>query len=327
MTTTEPASPAVLLDRLAQGVSQSQPDVASDALLRLCLWPDGELPAETFVEAARKIHAAGWEQSMAAEVGEVLTNPDVQPEAGSLWSLLKADLGDWSAGKKLRHWLQAGPAGERAACTWIDELARRGQHGQLVRLATIGEFWLSTSSAVWFAMASALRRSGRLGEGRFWALNWPAYPAAPPAVLLDVAELLRANGEAAEAARVSQRALESPRRDASLSAHECWLAADALLAGRKEEAADRLSRVDPSGFDPAHRLLFTLVTSGIALRKADAAERPGIVTEAQESIGAALQQADIRREPALQPLYRHVLCQIAAGGTLGQRFWAWRRRA
>jgi hypothetical protein len=327
LTTTEPTSETSVLAALDQAARQSQLEAGVEAIRQLCLGFERPVDREIFVRAFERVRDAGWSRHVAAVVQSLLLQPMVQPGAGTLWAKLKYESRDWDATRQVRLLLNAGEAGEAATCAWIDELAAHGERREIVRLATIGELWIASHPPAWGAMAEAFRSTGQHRAGYFWALAWRNQQGLTPSALLSTAELLRANGNDAEAAEASKLALAAETPDASLPVHRCWLAADAALAGEFARAASLLPGVEPSDFDPCRRLLYTLTTAATAVGNAEPARRPQVVVEARESIAAAAAQCpDLRGEPGLRRLYHDVLGRLADSDGATTKVWAWWRR-
>lgn len=197
---------------------------------------------------------------------------------------------------------------------------------QLLRLASVGEHWLRRSPPAWGEMAAGLRELGVTREGHFWTWGWQEMPELTARDLLNVAEILRANAKDDDAAEANRAALDRAASGPIRAVHACWLAADDVRRHDLAAAEIRLPGVDPAGFTPDQRFLYTLVTAAVSVGRTDAARRPEVLSDARQSVDAACRDyPGLRRDPARIRLLRDIAQQWTEHAGLGTRLWAmWR---
>ena len=309
-----------------QAVEQNQLTPALESLRALCRVSDSPPDDAAVRRIVERLDERKWLQATEPVIEQHLKEDDPSPVAGRLWSRIKLARSDWDAYKQLRPLLEAGSAGEAATLAWIEELVARKESVQMLRLAALGEHWLSSNVRTWGATIDALCTLREYRQARFWITDWQEVEAASARDLLLISEILRASGQDSEAAEANNRALERYPDHPLSSVHRCWLAVDDALAGDFEAADRRLESVDAAEFTPEDRSLHTLLAASVGIGRADAGRLSDVLAEACQSIGDA-READpaMPQCPARMRLYRHVVRQVGNAGGLTDRIWAWWR--
>jgi hypothetical protein len=314
------------LSGLQQAAAQLRPEDGWQSFQAMCLGPE-PIPDAVGESALAIVEQAGWTAVFEPKLHELLPHPDARPEAGWLWARMKFLLRDWDAFKQLRPLLSLGAVGESAAVEWIELLARDQQRFQLLRAASLGEFWLSTNEAVWAAMVRGLCRTHQFRQARFWVAEWPSRENLSSDTLLCISEILRSADDWESAAEANRLGLQRADSQLLRSQHECWLAVDNLRRRELDEAAARQQRIDPSPFPPGDQLLYTLLTLAVGLETADAGRRQTIIADARQSIDDATRNYPrLALDPARRRVLNDVLQRLAAADGFGLRMWAWWRR-
>jgi len=323
-----PAAPlsTAILSALSEAARAGQTDRALEALRSLAQLGPDDVDESPFRAAADLLNAAGWWPQTQPVIAALVREQEVHPATGRIWSRAQLAARNWDAYKDLRPLLDAGPLGEQAVVEWVEQLTALGERYQLQRAACVGEYWLSANPIAWGAIAGGFRRLRLYREGHYWVVAWREREVAHSSDLLSVAEILRSNHDVAGGAAANQAALQRfPQRD-ERHQHECWLAADDVLADDIEAADRRLSRVDVSRFDAADRLLQTLVTAAVSVGRVDPPRMPEAVADAVRLIDDSRSAyRDLPRDPARLALFRRLLHLLSECGGFTTRLWCWWR--
>src|SRR5262249_3661752 len=159
--------------------------------------------------------------------------------------------------------LENGALGRAAGEAYLDDLAKTRSRPRLQRLLRRMRKWLAADTATWGMVGYALLEAGLTGRASRWLADWRSRDGVKPLMLLNVACALRDHGKDADAATISLHALTLSADHAS-ACHALWLAADAALAGRLDEAAQRIARAETQESDGYYQCL-TLLTRAIML--------------------------------------------------------------
>ena len=212
--------------------------------------------------AAKALVAAGWRRDLLEVLDTAVRDPATHPAAGTLWVNVSLEV----LGSRFmppRAALQNGALGRAAAEAYLDDLAKTRSQPRLRRFLRKMRGWLAADTATWGMVGYALLEAGLTRRARRWLADWRTRADAKPWMLLNAACALRDHGEDADAAVVSHHALTlSP--DHAHACHELWLAADAALAGRPEEAAQRIARAQAQESDSYYECL-TLLARAVML--------------------------------------------------------------
>lgn len=330
---------AQTLDRLRQSetgpflqaravrLAARQGDMATalPALRSICLDEcDSDWPLRT---ACQAFCDADWLTELDNLLDEMLDQPDVYPEVGTLWAERQQALGrDPSAERLPQLLLTRGRVGERAVYAWVKGLIRAGEPGPLRRFVRRNRHWLRESTYGWGAVGFGWTSLHDWKNAVRWLSDWRERSDAQPWMLVNVAEALRVYRRDAEAADVSRHALQIPPGH-GVELHRLWLAVDDFVAGRYAEADQVVQAIDPQSLDADYRLLHTLLTCSLDIAQAEPAERPARFTMVRRDINAAVAGYRILRfEPARRRFYFHCLKQIARHvRTPAARLWSlWR---
>ncbi len=212
--------------------------------------------------AAKALVAAGWRRDLLEVLDTAVRDPATHPAAGTLWVNVSLEV----LGSRFmppRAALENGALGRAAAEAYLDDLAKTRSQPRLRRFLRKMRGWLAADTATWGMVGYALLEAGLTRRARRWLADWRTRADAKPWMLLNAACALRDHGEDADAAVVSHHALTlSP--DHAHACHELWLAADAALAGRPEEAAQRIARAQAQESDSYYECL-TLLARAVML--------------------------------------------------------------
>ncbi len=278
--------------------------------------------------AASALVAAGWRYDLLETLDIAVRDPATHPAAGTAWVNFSLEI-IGSGFMPAREALENGALGRAAGEAYLEDLAKTRSKPRLRRFLRRMRGWLAADTATWGLVGYALLEAGFTDRASRWLADWRGRPGVQPWILLNAACALRDQGEDADAAAVSRRALElSP--DHARVCHELWLAADAALAGWREEATQRLARAKAEESDAYYQCLMLLVETVLLL---DDPARGSPADRYREALtlvrrGVALQR-DLGRYPALrrmlgQTLWRAALTRAGRRALAAPLFlWLW----
>ncbi len=176
-----------------------------------------------------------------------MREPATHPAAGTVWVNVALEvLG--SRFMPSREALENGTLGRNAGEAYLEDLAKTRSQPRLRRFLRRRRSWLAADTNTWGVVGYALLEAGMTDRARRWLADWRGREGVKPWMLLNAACALRDQGEDGDAAAISRAALELPA-DHAHACHELWLAADAALAGRRDEAGQRLARAQTQESD------------------------------------------------------------------------------
>ncbi len=296
---------------------------AREALFRVCTHSAPNHDEWPLQHSFRAMSSAGWLKEMDDIISEVVQQPDCIPEAGNLWSVIKMERGQLDAESQLKGLVEKHPAvGHRAVYMWIKDLVENGNVERFRTFVRINEPWLRADTQSWGSVGYGWTLSRDWPGSVPWADDWKKHPDAEPWMLVNTSEILRAVGRQAEGAEVNRHSLSLEPHHA-FNLHELWLASDAALAGEFDEAADRLSRVDPEGFDDDYFLLFILVRAILNVTSAPPQERAGVLAEFRQHLTEFLKEyKNLPTEPARKVVLKQTLKYLASKANVSFKLWA-----
>jgi tetratricopeptide (TPR) repeat protein len=206
---------------------------------------------------ARALRAAGWRSDLKEALDIAVHDAATHPAAGAVWVTISLEL----SGKGFvpaREVLENGALGRAAAEAYLDHVARTrdtaGLRGLLRRMRT----WLAADTWTWGTVGYALLECGLSDQTCRWLADWRGRTDAKPWMLLNAACALRDHDRDEEAAEIGRHALSLPP-DHARASHQLWLAADAALAGRRDEALRSIADVRLDDGDTYYHCLEQLV--------------------------------------------------------------------
>jgi tetratricopeptide (TPR) repeat protein len=274
--------------------------------------------------AYKAMSEAGWLDEADAVISDTVLQPDCVVEVGHLWASAKQSLGKWEAESQIRSLLEANPpVGQRALYMWMKGLIDDGHPDRFRTFVRINEPWLRADDHCWGSVNFAWAHARDWKNALPWAQDWKKHSEAQPWMLVNTSEIFRATGRNQDGAQVNQHAL-SGTRDHSAHLHELWLAIDAAFSSRLDEAADRLTRVDPSTLDDDYFLLFLLVRGMVDVSAAAPRERGGVLANFKKHLNEFLKTyQNLPTEPARRQALKQALGYLSGLGGPGFKLWAW----
>ncbi|HTN74105.1 MAG TPA: C39 family peptidase [Pirellulaceae bacterium] len=294
-----------------------QRDEACAALTRLCTTvAENRWPMAIAVQAFQN---ANWTAVCERVMFDALSLPEVQSEVGRYWAQLAVERGDRGCEAKLQELTAKGEIGELATYVYVEALLKANNSKQLAAFIKRHHAWLRTSTMCWGAVGYALAGLRDHAEGAKWCSNWRDYKDAEPWMLVNVAEALRGVSRDAEAAEVSQHALEIPPSN-GLEQHRLWLACDAACAGNFDEAREHLEFVQVDQSDADALFLQTLASALVEAASAPPEQLAKACRVAGRRMKASrnLYRA-FSHEPARRRMYRSAIRRLL---TLRNTWWA-----
>ena len=281
---------------------------------------DPEVTLDILREAAQSFDQHQWNQTLTAELKEIVSDPASVPAAATLWVERLVDLGQTQrAIDAIPHLRVSHPSATRAALlALLTTLSQRGQpvQGLITRHADL----LRADTEAWAIAGHALASTGQLAHAAAWLADWRSRPGLTPQMLTPLAWAYRLLDQDQRAADVCYAALQLPAPDDELVHFRAWAALDAALARRSDEAAQLLARLE-SGFLPPEVLPLTQLTRALLLvLTAGEQGRSVAFCEARQLLRATLPfHAQI---PGLLRAYRKVVRLLAqVTGSFSARCW------
>ena len=316
-------SPAVLARLVQLEAARGRRAAAEAAFVRLRALPQaGSWP---MMEAARALAARGRGRTLrlvegamaegAGSAGASASASAVTPDLlGEVWAMVASAGPALPRVFALRRLLALGRAGETAVATFVENLAEARRRVAVCLLLLRDRAALAATTRLWGAVGFALLTLGWIRWTARWMRDYRARPDAQPWMLNNLVVALRHRDRTAEAVAVSAQALTLPP-DHVTDMHRRWLALDAAVAGRPDEAAAHLDRhLGPAG--EAGNLIESYARALITLDTADGTPLPErklkawtLVTEAEERnasflrsrLGQRIQRAALPRLHSAAP--------------------------
>ncbi len=222
---------------------------------RLCRTPTADRHSLDLAMGA--LREAGWSRQATETALAALSEPSCSPEVGAALMDQYGASQDWSSCRNLlrRAPLDTG-AGRAVAIAYLRQLARAGRRRALRSFLAEHRAALQADPVTWGEAAHYLLGVNAHSEVLRWMKDWQNRPDLKPWMLLNLAVSLRNRGRWSEAAQVSARALTLPA-DHCTNLHRAWLALDAALDGRREEAQAHV-RATTNDLGPYYGLLGAL---------------------------------------------------------------------
>ncbi len=281
---------------------------------RLCVTPTADRHSLDLAMGA--LREAGWSRQATETAMAALSEPSCSPEVGAALMDRYGASQDWlSCRKLLRRVPLDTRAGQAVAIAYIRQLARARRRRALRSFLAEHGAALQADPVRWGEAAHYLLDVNAHSEVLRWMKDWQRRPDLKPWMLLNLAVSLRNRGRWSEAAQVSARALTLPA-DHCTGFHRAWLALDAALDGRREEAQAHL-RATANDLDPYYDLLGAL---GRYLLWTDS----GGMDTARQQLSEALRKLPIsRRDGAARRAWREARWRaLCRSERLADKLWA-----
>jgi cellulose synthase operon protein C len=258
-------SPTILMASAQVDLANELPDKAIETFLAL-----GRMHGEHLGyldETARKIVTAGHSSLLASVLETMIRDPSVVPEIGYIWAKHGVERSFWTWCWRLSKMLPAAPA-TQALVAFIENLSRGGFGIPLALAIRWFGPSLRTNDALWGTVGYALLRQGRPVAALSWLSDWKTRTGLRPWMLLNVVTALRTLGRDYDAHQLSTQALSLPS-DHTMDEHRMWLAWDAVMAGRTDEAA-RFVAVPQETEGALAQFVTTLIHAALLIHKGTA---------------------------------------------------------
>jgi hypothetical protein len=261
--------------------------------------------------AGRSMEEAGWWEAAEAVYSRALERPGVRPLVGELWVRCRLQARDTSLDLRLAEMRVAGEAGFYATSAFLDALVETGNAQQFHWLVEKYREALYANNQTWASVAWGYLVFGRPDEVIRWQENWANRAGVEPWMVLHlVTALRRQRREGAAAAVGHEMATDSDKGGAW---HAVWLALDAGLAGKPDEAARWLAPIEPGELDPFYGLLFGMALALHAVQSAAAEGRAAAFASAREVLAQARKgYGRLGGDPLIARLWRAGTARIAA---------------
>jgi tetratricopeptide (TPR) repeat protein len=286
--------------------------------LRL-LAEDPETPKSVLREAIAAADDAGWRAETTDELDAAARGQNPTPAAVALTVERGLASGSADAGiiEKVR---QTNPA---AAAEAILALAaghvQRGQNADAVALVDANAELLRETPTTWAKAGALYTAAGQYDRTIAWMKDWQSQLGLTPWMLLPLLDSYRAAGQDDSFLSLARFGLSAADDGDAGAFFAGWLALDAALAGRRDEAMTLLDTVDPLGKSDSAKLVLTMarVVADVAARGKAA------FADAKADLQAALDACTPEeRPPGLAPWYRRVVAALGQSGGLAAKLWA-----
>lgn len=299
-----PESDTLSLRRLQLHLRRGETDAADALLARLCGDPATRRDVLQYVVG---LYAdEGLELRSAGVLAKALDAPDVHPFVARLHVGRLVTHGSVLAALRTSERLLRDPrlAAEGGA-GFLEAAANHGQHLRVRYFVWRHRDELRRDTRLWGAAGVALmKRSCR--RALAWMADWRQRTDARGWMLANVAVLLRQAGEDAQGAEASREALRR-EQDHSWGQHRIWLALDAALAERFDEARRLLSGLDETELSEYYRFFAGLAQTLLELGRRD--EEGRLAAERRLS-DATARDPRWRSDPLERRLGRQVLKRL-----------------
>ena len=180
---------------------------------------------------------------------------------------------------------------------------------------------LRDGNTTW-AKAGAVMTAGKLYPLAVqWLSDWKERKGLKAWMLMPLVDSLRALGNDAESLAVAKVGAKMGDDGDANAAFRGWLALDAVLEGKIEEATDWLAPVDPLGKGDGVKLMLTLAQSVLAVRTAT--DPAAAFAEAKADVKtAAAACAPGEIPPGASRWYIRVVATLAKAGGIRAKYWA-----
>jgi cellulose synthase operon protein C len=177
--------------------------------------------------------------------------------------------------------------------------------------------WAKAGAALADAKLHALAAS--------WLADWTQRDGVDAGMVRALAESLRAQDRDVEAAEVARAAVGLPGSPLAHADHRGWLALDAAIAGRGEDAASLLGAIERLGLPDRIRLVVAVAEAVVMVQRAGPDAKASAFAEAKEHLAVAAGAcAPGEVPPGLPRRYRQAVRRIAAdAGGFAAKLWAW----
>jgi tetratricopeptide (TPR) repeat protein len=291
---------------------------------------DHDATRGTLREAVGAFDARGWGAEADDELAAVAGGPDATPAAAAVWSerLIARDRG-WEVMDALPGLFERnGPAGREAAAAYAMAMAAAGRPDQAA--ATVHRFadQLRADVESWAKAGAALAEAKSFALAASWLSDWKNRDGLEGWMLRPLADALRAQDRDAEASAVARRGLELGGPPAVRGDFAGWLALEAAVAGKADEAADLLRSIDQVGLPDGTKLVIAVAEAVVMVARAGPDGRAAAFDEAKDHLQAAAGACKPDdAPPGIGRWYRRATARLAAdAGCLSAKLWAtWQR--
>lgn len=315
-------SPFVLARAAQLAAKQDNSAEAAELLGRLCVESSEESswPLQATFEA---MYDREWFSEMNRVLTAALDLSDSIPSTAGLWVRTQFAMQKPNCQEKVVSLLDRGPLGEKALYAWCEIVSKFGMINEFRDLLNQFGTQLSNNTFAWGCVSLAWTVFRNWTEALPWARNWRDHPDAQPWMLVNIAEIFRANQLDAEGGEVSRVALEKEGHGVHL--HRLWLAADDLQSGRASQAAEQLAQVNPQELDDDYGFLYALIAGCVEISLAPQADRGAIFARLRpEFIQLGKNYANMQIETARKRFYKFAVNYIAKeSGQFWAKLWAW----
>lgn len=244
---------------------------ALETMRQLCLTRDED--GSAVAAAGQALLAAGQRQELEKRLASWLTEEGASPAAGGLFGELVGERGGTRTYRALAFLGFTTPVGQRAHLAYLERLAKHRKLDELRWLLRASGPALRADTELWGQAGAILVQLNQNKEAAAWFREWERRPSIPPWILLNVAVVLRRLGRVPEGVAASRRALAEPP-DHTTRHHQLWMASDALLAQRFDDAASFASAAQFGGDGAFYDALREVVNAGLSVHRTPAAGRP-----------------------------------------------------
>jgi tetratricopeptide (TPR) repeat protein len=311
-----------ILARLELAAAQRDQKKAMGELILLCRTPTVE--SWQMEQALVVLINRNWTDSIGYVVREALNQDDCNINISALVVRCLARRKQWKLcaafADSLRPYPRALPV---ALLEYIQQLADQNKFEMLVWFIRRYRKVLLENTELWGKIGYGLKRCGRNRRVIAWMRNWRNRTDIQPWMLANLASAYRAVGQRRKGSEINKLAMQMKSDPGGRTIHALWLAADALLAGKLDDAKAWLGHTSvTSGSPPYHQFIKAIIDA--ALQRHYQPDLPFASTRTQ-MIAAGKLYPGFRKTPEIKVLYRQFMIRMSRFkvGFSGM-IWFWR---
>ncbi|HSP16126.1 MAG TPA: tetratricopeptide repeat protein [Thermoanaerobaculia bacterium] len=320
--------PAFKLKRLEIALRRKKRDEVTAAMTAMAA--DPSLDFDMVQQAIARMRQTGYEDDLRQILQSASRGPKMNPAAAAEQVRVMLEK---NRTKEALDWIDSMRAGQEetahaAAISFLDSTANRRESKWLDAFGNRFPRWAMDDTEIW-GMCGYVRVVLRQYHSCVSSMSdWANRKETRPAMLLNLALAYRNIDDEASGAKVNEFALQLPE-DQTTDEHRVWVALDAALDGRYENADKRISAIPMDRLNSVHQLIARLVWALVVAareRKKGGKWRPAASEQLHLVISARRTGQVV---PIVAKYYRKAIARLRADFVKGlfDSLWAFQMRS